>query len=180
MPDEPKDSQSPHDEPSEEELERRLRKLIGDDPDSDTALLPPSMQPPAELDELELKLQEIDQRIADAGQVGRAKAAGFDADLETDLQRVESKAAEAKAAQEAARQDREKKGISDGDSARGLGVGLSIAYTIIGVPLLGVLIGWIADSSMGTTNWKGIGMLVGVVVGMALAFVLLNRTKDLR
>jgi F0F1-type ATP synthase assembly protein I len=195
MPDEPQDSHNPQGEPSEEELEERLRKLIegihpnAEEPTPETGLRlslgdpslePPTIEEPPELDELELRLQEIDKRIADAGQTGRASAANFDDDLEAGLKRVESRAAEAKAAQEALRSEAERIGAADGDSARGLGVGLSIAYTIIGVPLLGVLVGWIVDSQLGTNVWKGLGMLIGAVIGIALAFVFLNRTNNVR
>src|SRR6476659_90153 len=52
------------------------------------------------------------------------------------------------------------------EDSRGLGVGLSIAYTFIGMPLLGALVGWLLDRALKTTFLVGLCTIVGVVIGL--------------
>ncbi len=66
----------------------------------------------------------------------------------------------------------------DAESHRGLGIGLSVAYTIIGVPLLAIAIGWAMDNAQGTNVYRGLGALIGSVVGIVFAIVLLNKHQS--
>lgn len=67
---------------------------------------------------------------------------------------------------------------SDQESSRGLAVGLSIAYTIMGVPVAGFLIGWLIDNQLKSEMYKGIGVMVGAVAGISMALFILKRHSD--
>jgi F0F1-type ATP synthase assembly protein I len=58
---------------------------------------------------------------------------------------------------------------SDRESARGLGIGLSIAYTILGVPLGFFGIGYLIDKASGTTIWQNALGLTGCALGVGTA-----------
>lgn len=67
---------------------------------------------------------------------------------------------------------------SDQESSRGLAVGLSIAYTIMGVPVAGFLIGWLIDNQLKSEMYKGIGVMAGAVAGISMALFILKRHSD--
>src|SRR5436190_8109547 len=104
---------------SEEELDARLRALIGDEP-----------QPHAEVP-------------------------GIDEDLDRRLEALRTKAQKARGEFENKRAEENLRLERESEVGRGAGIGLSIAYTIIGMPLLGALIGYGADQGLHTTYWKG-------------------------
>lgn len=98
-------------------------------------------------------LSEYDERIDQVA--ARARAA-----------RVEREKHEAKVKQESA---------FDRDTARGAGVGMTIAYAIIGVPLVGFGIGYLVDMAANTGNAF---RLIGVMLGMAAAIFFAVRTSS--
>ena len=67
---------------------------------------------------------------------------------------------------------------SDGRANKGLGVGLAIAYTLLGLPMAGLGIGFLLDRMLGATIWKGIGTVVGAAGGIAFAVMMLNRENS--
>ena len=61
---------------------------------------------------------------------------------------------------------------------RQLGIGLSIAYAILGLPLVGAGIGWLIDRATGVQGvWVGPLVLVGAAAGVAMAVVLLGKSN---
>jgi F0F1-type ATP synthase assembly protein I len=64
---------------------------------------------------------------------------------------------------------------SSAESAAGLGVGLMMSYAIIGLPIIGAGIGWLANRQIGATQWTGIGATVGFVVAIAYVLVALKQ-----
>ena len=66
-------------------------------------------------------------------------------------------------------------GSFDGDSGRGLADGLSIAYALIGMPMVGILVGWLLDKSSGGGNWTAILTLGGVGLGVIFMLLVLAR-----
>lgn len=82
--------------------------------------------------------------------------------------------------QQRVQKDTEKKRAvkSDQESSRGLAVGLSIAYTIMGVPVAGFLIGWLIDNQVKSEMYKGIGVMAGAVAGITMALFILKRHSD--
>lgn len=67
---------------------------------------------------------------------------------------------------------------SDSKASKGLGVGLAIAYTLLGLPMAGLGIGFLVDHLTGSNGWKGIGTVVGAVAGIAFAVMMLNRENS--
>lgn len=95
------------------------------------------------------------------------------------MKELEARASKVKAARDNQKAQEVRRERQDRDAARGLGFGLSIAYTIIGLPIFGFGIGWLIDRSTKTDHWKGLFMLAGAVIGIAMAFVMMNRqNKD--
>lgn len=66
-------------------------------------------------------------------------------------------------------------GPLDPKTARGMGVGLSAAYAIIGLPLVGAGLGWLIDRALGTTFIIAILAVAGLIGGMFHAVQLSNR-----
>ena len=60
---------------------------------------------------------------------------------------------------------------------RGLAVGLSIAYSLVGCMLLGWFLGWLVDRARGggSAGGQAIGGLFGCILGMVSAIWLMNR-----
>ena len=157
----------PHEE-TEEELEARLRKLLGE---ADTA-------DDAELNELELKLRDVEDKLSAQEQSRKSENGMFDSEFQARLDRLHEKADMAKSRIEGKKREQRRSWNAERDSAKGLGFGLQVAYTIIGLPLVGVAIGWFVDSRMGTTMGKGIGVLLGAVLGIGMAIAMLNRSNQ--
>lgn len=110
-------------------------------------------------------------------QVGPAPAAP---DFEDKFAQLEAKMERVKTQREAAQRTEQKKLASSAESSRGLGVGMSIAYTIIGVPLVGIAIGYAFDSSNGGNTGRSVGALLGSIIGVVGAVIMLNRTQQHR
>ena len=66
-------------------------------------------------------------------------------------------------------------GPLDQETARGMGVGLSAAYAIIGLPLVGAGLGWLLDRALNTSFCIVVGVIAGLVFGMWHAVQLSNR-----
>jgi len=70
----------------------------------------------------------------------------------------------------------ERKREQDQESARGLGLGMSIAYTILGLPIFGWIVGYFLDGP--TRNGaKNMGVLIGAFVGVTAAIIMLQRAN---
>lgn len=131
----------------------------------------------------EAELEAIVARFSDQtqGSIGEIKARAAEkadslhAEYDEKLRELEEKANKAKARESVRVATKDEMRRSDAESARGLGVGLSIAYTILGTPLLGLGIGWVLDNRYQSTVFKGIGTVSGAVLGIILAFWMMNR-----
>ncbi|CAN1499422.1 hypothetical protein MCEMSE15_00444 [Fimbriimonadaceae bacterium] len=136
-------------------------------------------------DEIELRLKDARAKIAaemldDAPEViiPEVRVDPFD-DAEF-RQRYEEISNRAKVIQEkraAAVKTQATKEKSDRESAKGLGVGLSIAYTILGMPVAGYLIGWAIDGNSVVQTGRNFGTLIGAFIGVAAAVMMMNRTN---
>ena len=142
----PKENRFPE-PPSDEELQARLRKLLGEDGSEEDLT-------EEEVDELELKLREMDDKITEA----RSRAALPDVP-EWNYRRKQEKQPEK-------------------TEYGGLGVGLSIAYTIIGFPLLGYGVGYLLQRLTGSAFWPSTLAMSGMVLGVAVAVFMLSKTQN--
>ncbi len=154
-------------EPSEEELEKRLQRLLGEAEAADSE----------HLDQIELKLRDVESKLDLHTEARKEKEGLFDAEFEERLQALHDRADKAKQRKTVTKGGYGGEIRTDPETARSLGLGLSIAYTIIGAPLAGAFIGWLVDKYAGTTNGKGIGVMVGAAVGLLMAFLMMSRTN---
>ncbi|MCX7800194.1 MAG: AtpZ/AtpI family protein [Fimbriimonadales bacterium] len=99
-------------------------------------------------------------------------------ELDARLARLQRRAREARAEHE----EKKRRGRSSlGDSAHGVGYGLTIAYTILGVPMLGVLVGWLLDQRAGSGQFfTGLGVIVGSVLALVAVAIQISRFEKLR
>lgn len=63
------------------------------------------------------------------------------------------------------------------ESNAGLGAGLAIAYTIIGIPVLGGIVGVVLKSQTGNPAWVTAFGLAGMVLGLVGAYFVALRTR---
>jgi F0F1-type ATP synthase assembly protein I len=99
-------------------------------------------------------------------------------DFDDRLRDLEARAQASKDRREAKAATERRQIARDAESNRGLGMGMTVAYTIIGVPLFAIAIGWVLDQRMGTNIYRGMGALIGSIVGIIGAIVLLNRHQQ--
>ncbi len=97
--------------------------------------------------------------------------------LDEELRILDQRAQAGKAIRDNQAKVKLKENLSDQSSARGLGLGLAMAYMIIGLPMAGVAIGWVIDNQLHTTIWKGILAVVGLAIGLAMTIQYQNRTN---
>jgi F0F1-type ATP synthase assembly protein I len=156
-------------EPSEEELEQRLKALLGEAESADAD----------HLDEIELKLREFEERL---DRNREDKAGGdrlVDAEFEERIRKLHGRADAAKAARDGATREAERTRGVEGTSARGLGFGLIIAYSLVGPMIAGWGVGWLIDRGRGQGNegqtW---GTVVGMFAGFAMVVFLAQRAGN--
>jgi len=113
--------------------------------------------------------------LSEQVQAAREKNARLDDEFAGRLNALEERARQQKLLRDNQKREENRKMESSRQSARGLGVGLSIAYTLIGLPLIGVAIGWFLDSRTGGTAYKGIGAVAGTALGIVMTVLLLSR-----
>lgn len=112
-----------------------------------------------------------------AESVGAQPAEQFDADFEKHLDSFENRARIARERQAVRQAEQDLRAAKEAQDHRGLGLGLTIAYTIIGVPLAGAGIGWLSNGATGSDGWIPIGTGIGAVLGLGLAIYLLSKSS---
>jgi len=127
----------------------------------------------AKLAELEARLHQISDRIS--GTPAEPVPVSEASDLSDRLHHIEQSAKTYRIQQKEAGQKSDQVLKQDAESYRGLGVGLTIAYTILGFPMLGIGIGWLIDRNNPGGSAMGIGAIVGSFVGVGAAVWMLNR-----
>lgn len=127
-------------------------------------------------DELDRRIREMGLDEAPSIREAKQKGDAIDDEFAERLRALEEKARTHKLIRDDQKLEMQRKQESDRDSARGLGIGLSIAYTLIGCPILGLIIGFFLDGPAGMTykNW-GVGL--GSLLGIALTFTLVSRAN---
>lgn len=127
--------------------------------------------------------EELDRRIRELGldasptDNAKAEADKIDDEFAARLQALEDKARKQKLIRENTARETQRRQNSDASGTRGLGIGLSVAYTIIGMPLFGVAVGWFLDERSGTLIYRNLGVLIGSVLGIVGAIVILSRAN---
>lgn len=153
----PDDAREPND-PSPEEVEARLRRLL-EEPTEIQLELP---EPPSD-DEIRAKLGRIEDRLDDVRNtdlpdmpvIPKPKTPHYD----------QFKAARAK----------QESGYD------GIGVGLSVAYMLVGFPAAGLFLGYLADTYLQTDpGGKAFGCIGGAALGLWFTIKTLDRTQNRR
>lgn len=121
-----------------------------------------------------------DASVADVADKARGEIAHTTEQLEAKLKDFEAKSAEVRGRYQNKKREQERVLKSDGQAARGLGNGLTIAYTILGFPLAGFGGGWLIDKYLvghgnGWQTWLG---LLGFFGGVAIAMMMLNKLNE--
>jgi F0F1-type ATP synthase assembly protein I len=155
-------------EPTEAELEERLRQLLGEAESADSD----------ELDAIELKLKGIEEQFQEQKAKREEQDTFFDAEFDQKLKQLHEKADKAKARQQGKAVEANRTMGIDSTASRGLGFGLVIAYSMVGPLIAGWLIGLLIDRSSGTGNsgqtW---GTVIGMFCGFVAAIFLVTRTS---
>lgn len=135
---------------------------------------PEGANEPREPDPFEEGIQRLSEK---AESLHVARPDGLDEEFEERMKRLEERASAHRELRENEQKEQARKTRGDRDAAKGLGLGLSVAYTIIGLPVFGYGVGWLISRSTGSTTVAGFGMLIGAVVGIAVAIVMLGRQQ---
>ena len=127
-----------------------------------------------ELSEMEGLPELPDEKIPEIGALPPAP------DFDAKLRDLEARAQAAKDRREVKASTERKQLARSAEDARGLGMGMAVAYTIIGLPIAGIGIGWLIDQSQGTTIFRGFGAVIGSILGIVGAMLMLNRNQNRR
>jgi F0F1-type ATP synthase assembly protein I len=130
-----------------------------------------------EEDELEKRFREIEERAAALKQEHAAKADLGD-DTHAALEEIERKAAALRATQEKKTTTLSEQRRVDSESSRGLGIGMTVAYIIVGIPLAGAGLGYLIDKALKASIFMGIGTLIGAIIGISMTVVIVNREAN--
>ncbi|MEA2554608.1 MAG: hypothetical protein QOJ65_2784 [Fimbriimonadaceae bacterium] len=125
----------------------------------------------------EQRLAELEREIEEETARHREQAQGIKTEFDGRMRQLEEKLRKVREEREGTKSQEDARIALDNSSSKGLGLGLSIAYTMMGMPLLGIAIGWFLDQSLGTNIWKGILAVVGAAVGLAFTVVSMNRVN---
>lgn len=138
---------------------------------------PPHDSQDEPVDPLEKLKEENSSAIEAAAAKARAQLEAEDAVVAGKLQDFDSKIAGIRKKQADAEVQRQKDSMVAPDTGKSLGMGLTIAYTIIGMPLAGFFIGLLIDSRVGGDHWRTWLAAGGSIFGLAGAVLLLQRSS---
>ncbi|MBV6457626.1 MAG: hypothetical protein HONBIEJF_00741 [Fimbriimonadaceae bacterium] len=127
----------------------------------------------AKLAELEARLEQIADRMSIESEA--PEPIGDHPDIGDRLKQIEARANSYRVAQVEAGHKTDQVLKQDAESYRGLGVGLTIAYTILGFPMIGIGIGWLIDRNNPGGSAMGIGAILGSFIGVGAAIWMLSR-----
>jgi F0F1-type ATP synthase assembly protein I len=108
----------------------------------------------------------------------REELVGLDAEFDKRFEEIQKKAHATQESRRKEQAEQERVWKSERETARGAGVGLQIAYMIMGLPLVFAGIGYGLDQWQKTTFFMGAGALIGATIGVTMAIVILNRTNS--
>ena len=130
---------------------------------------------PAKGEEQTAELQDAASRAADDA---RQQMSEISDDFESRMDSLTARGKEAKERYEAKKTKAAAEQKSSGEAAKGLGVGLTIAYGILGTPLVGFGIGYLIDMAVGGKVWQSWLTILGAFAGMVFAVVTLQRQEQ--
>jgi uncharacterized membrane protein YeaQ/YmgE (transglycosylase-associated protein family) len=120
--------------------------------------------------------EALEAKAAEARSHALSEADAAEKELHEKLSQLEAKATRSRRSLERAHQRDEAGRPANVEAAQNLGIGLTIAYAIIGAPLAGWLIGMVFDRK--PNGPVGAALTVfGAFAGVVYAIVVLNRTN---
>ena len=126
---------------------------------------------------LTVDLDDVDDRLD--GILSNTKAPKIETDeFDEKLHALEAKAQAMKQRRESQKVQAEKEIKSVQDANQGLGMGMTIAYTIIGMPLVGGFLGLLLNKATGGTAWLPLCAMIGMFGGLGVAIYLLYKKND--
>lgn len=99
----------------------------------------------------------------------------LDEEFDERMRRLEQKVSTRRAIRDNVQKQEARKAELDRDATRGLGIGLNVAYALIGLPLVGAGLGWFLDKQLGTSFWTGICVVGGLIAAIAYTVLLMNQ-----
>lgn len=118
---------------------------------------------------------ELTDRTAQARREAQEEMAKIDRDFAAKAEALNARLDESRGRYENAKLKEEKENRSTGEASRGLGVGMTVAYAIIGIPLFGAGGGWLLDRALGGNAWQPILTVAGAFLGVGFAVFVLNK-----
>ena len=126
----------------------------------------------------EVRLRQLEMDIEEANARHREEASTMRGEFDEKMHELEARLAKVREEREGKKSKEEKMTVSDAADSRGLGIGLSIAYTFIGMPLFGALAGWLLDRALGTTFLLGALTVIGMALGVFYMIKVMNRSNS--
>jgi F0F1-type ATP synthase assembly protein I len=108
----------------------------------------------------------------------RENADALDEEFDRRLQELKARAATTQEVHQTRKREAEKRQAADAETTRGLGLGLVIAYSFIGFPMVGYFIGFLIERFGGPGYAKDWGAIIGMALGFISLFVLLRRANS--
>jgi F0F1-type ATP synthase assembly protein I len=128
----------------------------------------------SEDEKIERRLRELEENTTRAANEHRS-AAEFDDHFEDRLKGLEERAKGARLGQQQINAQTNERRRVESETGKGLGLGLSVAYMIVGVPLFGALIGYFIDKGTNSNIFKGLCTITGAVIGITMTVITVNR-----
>lgn len=153
--------------PTDEEIEERLSRAIKD---AEKYLGPISI----EREDTDL---ETENAILESPRIS-SKFDSVDEEFDARIREFDGRAKTTIGGRKKQATHRRKLATQDGESARGLGEGITVAYAIIGFPLIGAGVGWFLAEGDQKQTAMGVGVVVGMVIGVSFGLFLLNRFQS--
>ncbi len=142
-------------EPEDESTEARFRRVQEE--------LKAMELPEIPDDEVDAKLQDL-----------KSRSFGELPSVDAQFESLEKRASAARVTHSKAKNAEPSRIDSDRRASRGLGLGMAMAYTMIGLPLLGIVLGFLLNKVF-PGPWIAVGVLAGFVAGVGFAVSLSNR-----
>jgi F0F1-type ATP synthase assembly protein I len=129
-------------------------------------------------DPREIRLRQLEEELEQASAAHREKVTGIQSEFDERMRNLETKLDRVREQREGKRVQEQVRTNIDASASKGLGLGLQIAYTIIGLPLIGALIGYFIDRATGATLWTGLLAVAGMAGGVTLTVMFMGRSSN--
>lgn len=131
---------------------------------------------PEEEDNSDSLIQEMHSKTGEVVEAHRS-AADFDEETLRKMDEIAERARDLRKETEKKEETKVETRKTQAEESRGLGLGFTVAYTLICVPMLGVGIGWFADRATKSTLFMGVGAILGMVIGVVLVIMMVNKAN---